>query len=141
MSEPTLDAEARARIRAEELERAKVREEIAAEQRIKNRPAYWTGIVLNALLTGSGLMYLGRFAAGLGWLVGTVLIAFLVHPLAGWLIGFLGSFWQYDTVYGQLYATAKEKEEDARQGEITKRLLILIGALLFIFFLFATAQT
>lgn len=140
MSKPTLDADTRARIYAEELERIKVRDELAAEQRVKNRPNYWTGLLLNLLVSGAGLMFLGRIGPGLAWLLGAVAVAAFAHPLIGWVVGVIGSLWHYDTVYGQLYASAADKAREERQGKLTVYLLAFIGAMVLLIVLYAASQ-
>ena len=44
MTPPELDEATRARIRAEEMERMKVREELAVQARQQNKPNYWMGL-------------------------------------------------------------------------------------------------
>lgn len=127
MTQPELDAATRARIRAEEAERLKVREELTREQRIKARPGYWTGALLNLLVTGAGLMYIGRVGAGLAWLIAAVVLSLVTTPVIGWPVGIIGSFWQYDTVYGQLYATEAEKAHERNAGKTTR---VLVGVIL-----------
>ena len=126
MTTPELDEATRARIRAEEAERVRVREELAAQEQQRTRPAYWTGAVLNLLVTGAGLMSIGRVPAGLLWLTGAVGLAFLTSPLIAWPLGVIGSFWHYDAEYGRIYATPEEQAEHARQGRYTGPLLLLV---------------
>lgn len=136
---PDLDDATRARIRAEEVERLKVREELAAETRVRERPSYWAGVALNLLVVGAGLMYIGRLGLGLMWLIIALVLGFTLHPLLGWLVGVIGGYIHYDMVYGQLYATAEERAADARQGRLTWWLLGGITALLTLYILIGRA--
>lgn len=131
-----LDDATRARIRAEELERAKVREELAAEQRIQARPSYWGGLLLNLIVSGAGLMFIGRAGQGLAWLAGTLALAFLVSPWLAWPVGVLGSLYHYDSLYGQLFATAEEKQAEESAGRLTPWLIGFIVLSLGTFFIF-----
>lgn len=135
---PELDETTKARIRAEELERAKVREEIATETRIRERPSYWTGAILNVLIVGTGFMYIGRIGLGLAWLLVTLALAFLLSPLIG-IACIVASYFHYDTTYGHLYATAEEKAADHRQGNLTKWLMLIILLLLLGFWILGRA--
>lgn len=130
MTQPELDEATKARIRAEELERVRVREELAAEERLRNRPSYAVGAVLNLLLTGAGLMYARQVTAGLLWLVGTLALAFLVSPWVAWPIGLIGSFWHYSTVYDHLYEPEPSAEEVAAANRTTRMYLLIIGTVI-----------
>ncbi len=72
-------------------------------------------------------MYIGRVGAGLAWLIGAIALSFLLTPYIAWPIGIIGSFWQYDTVYGQLFATDEEQARERDAGKFTR---ILIGVIL-----------
>lgn len=131
-----LDDATRARIRAEEMERAKVREELAIEQRIQARPSYWGGLLLNLIVSGAGLMFIGRVGQGLAWLAGTIAVALLVSPWLAWPVGVLGSLYHYDSLYGQLFATTEEKQAEESAGRLTPWLIGFIVLSLVAFFLF-----
>lgn len=138
MTQPQdLDDATRARIRAEELEHAKVREEIAAETRVRNRPGYWTGALLNVLIIGAGFMYLGRVGTGIFWLLVALALAFATTPLLSWPLLVVITYFHYDSIYGRLYASPEERAGDARQGRLTWWLLGGIALLLGLFFLLA----
>ncbi|MDL2342558.1 hypothetical protein QOL99_00145 [Deinococcus sp. MIMF12] len=127
-----LDEATRARIRAEEAERFKVRTELEAERRVRERPNYLAGALLNLLISGGGLMFIRQMGPGIAWLLGAVALAFIASPWIAWLVGLIGSFIHYNAAYDRLYEPQAEVAEEARrQGQLTQR-LILVVAILFL---------
>ncbi|THF71255.1 hypothetical protein E7T06_04110 [Deinococcus sp. Arct2-2] len=129
MPEQVNDA-TRALIRAEEVARLQIRDELEDEQRLEQRPNYWVGVVLGVLLPGLNLLWTRSAAWGLLWIVGLFLLAALTSPLIGWGVGIVGSYLHYDAVYGFKYATDAELDANDAQGSLTPKLLLLIGVLI-----------
>ncbi len=127
----TLDPEAKARIEAEEAYRAQVRANLGTQERPEPRPNYWTGILLNFLVSGAGLMYLREWGAGLVWLSVAILLSFAVSPFVGWPVGFFGSLWSYNNTYDEKFEVSGDKASK-QQDAITRILLLIIAGTLLV---------
>ncbi|UQN06760.1 hypothetical protein [Deinococcus sp. QL22] len=128
-----LDEATRERIRAEEAYRAEVRQDLTTAQRIQNPPSYWGGIVLNLVIPGAGLMWLGSWGVGLAWLAIGLLLAFNFSPYVGWPLAWVASFINYNSVYDRLFEPKGKVDNESReQDKLTRFLLIVIGLVLLV---------
>ncbi|SMB97067.1 hypothetical protein [Deinococcus hopiensis] len=79
------------------------KEKWAVQRRKPQRPSYWRGAGLNALLSGAGLMSLGQMPAGFAWAVAFFVLSLYTSAEVGWAVGFVGSLLHYNSVYDRMY--------------------------------------
>ena len=100
-----MDEDKRRQIEAEEVYRARIRQELEAESRRQSRPSYWTGFILNLLIIGIGHFVIGEP----GWAVVWLLLAIVLVPLTAfvaWPFLAIGVLIHYRNVYVSKYVSA-----------------------------------
>ncbi|GEM49734.1 hypothetical protein [Deinococcus cellulosilyticus] len=97
-----LTDEEKARIRAEEEYRERIRLESQRHAQQINAPNYWTGFILNLLIVGIGHFVIGEVGWGVVWL----LLAIFLVPATGfiaWPFIAFGVLIHYRNVYAHKY--------------------------------------
>ena len=97
-ADSALSPEDKARIRAEELYRAQVRDEVVRQ----NAPSYWVGFILNLLVIGVGFFAIAEPLWAVVWLLLAIVLnlstSFLVWPVLA-----IGVLVHYRMLYARKY--------------------------------------